>query len=411
MTLANSLANSSTSVGCTIARRMLPWRMLAAAIVMVTAVYDCHSANAQQEKEKTTLGQVSNSTAATPDPGKETWQTIVDNAVEFLRVSGQAENGSFSDQSGIGVTAVVTTGLLSVDVNPNDPLVADAIAFILKYQQPDGGIYEPSSKHQNYETCLSIMTLARANEGGRYDDVLANAEKYIKDRQWGQSLEAQPEDLEYGGAGYGSHSRPDLSNTSFLIEALRDLGRDETDPAMQRALTFVSRCQNFESEYNSAPFGALVDDGGFFYTAAAGGETKAEVLPNGGLRSYGSMTYAGLKSMIFAGVDRDDKRVQAAREYLSANYSVDQNPGMGSSGLFYYYHVMAKAFAALETQTFKSSDGVEHDWQAELLTQFKERQRDSGAWVNEDARWLEGDANLVTGYALLSLSHLKPNGN
>ena len=31
---------------------------------------------------------------------------------------------------------------------------------------------------------------------------------------------------DYGGAGYGKHSRPDLSNTSFLIDALRAVGNE-----------------------------------------------------------------------------------------------------------------------------------------------------------------------------------------
>ena len=59
-------------------------------------------------------------------------------------------------------------------------------------------------------------------------------------------------------------------------------------------------------------------------------------------RSYGSMTYAGLKSMVFAGLKPDDIRVQAATKWLRANYSLDENPGLGQAGLYYYYHLMAK---------------------------------------------------------------------
>ena len=37
-----------------------------------------------------------------------------------------------------------------------------------------------------------------------------------------------------------------------------------------------------------------------------------------------------------------------------------------------------------------------------------ERQNEDGSWVNKkNNRWLEADANLVTGYALLVLSHCK----
>ena len=35
---------------------------------------------------------------------------------------------------------------------------------------------------------------------------------------------------------------------------------------MQRALVFVSRCQNLETEHNTTPFAAKNPDGGFYYT-------------------------------------------------------------------------------------------------------------------------------------------------
>ena len=35
------------------------------------------------------------------------------------------------------------------------------------------------------------------------------------------------------------------------------------------------------------------------------------------------------------------------------------------------------------------------------------RQREDGSWVNEEKKWLEGDPNIVTAYALLALSYCK----
>ena len=113
---------------------------------------------------------------------------------------------------------------------------------------------------------------------------------------------------------------------------------------MKRALVFVSRCQNLESEHNTLAFAKKnPDDGGFIYTAAAGGQSPAGQTPNGGLRSYGSMTYAGLKSMIYAGVRADDPRVKAARKWIQQHYDLSSNPGMGQAGLYYYYQTVAKA--------------------------------------------------------------------
>ena len=117
------------------------------------------------------------------------------------------------------------------------------------------------------------------------------------------------------------------------------------------------------------------------------------------------MTYAGLKSMSNAGVDKNDKRVQAALKWLSKNYDLEQNPGMGDAGLYYYYHTFAKALDALGEDTFKDEKGVAHDWRKELIAELKSRQQADGSWINENSRWLEGDPNLVTGYALLALSY------
>ena len=50
------------------------------------------------------------------------------------------------------------------------------------------------------------------------------------------------------------------------------------------------------------------------------------------------MSYAGLLSFIYAEMDPQDSRVKAVKEWLSKHYTIDENPGMGPQGLFYYYH-------------------------------------------------------------------------
>ena len=177
---------------------------------------------------------------------------------------------------------------------------------------------------------------------------------------------------------------------------------------MKKALVFVSRCQNLESEHNTTAFAAKNPDGGFYYTPAAGGASMAGKTADGGLRSYGSMTYAGLKSMIYAGVGPDDPRVKAAIKWLASHYGLDENPGMGTAGLYYYYHTFAKALDATGANRFEDAAGKSHDWRAELIAAIAKRQQPDGSWVNENNRWLEGDANLVTGYALLALTYCRP---
>ena len=196
-----------------------------------------------------------------------------------------------------------------------------------------------------------------------------------------------------------------MSNTNFLIEALKETGNDADSEAIQRALVFVSRCQNLETEHNTTPFSTKVRDGGFYYTPAAGGTSQAGTTENGGLRSYGSMTYAGLKSLIYAGVGPDDPRVKSAYEWIQKNYKLDSNPGMGTSGLYYYYHTFAKALTAIGDDQIVDAAGNKHDWRAELIAELAARQQENGSWVNDDSRWLEGDPNLATGYALLALAY------
>ncbi len=346
--------------------------------------------------------------AIAQEPETAKYQRMVEKSVEYLKLRGQAEDGSFSASSGIGPTGLVVSGLLSVGVASTDPVVSKGLAYLEKFVQPDGGIYRPDSLHRNYDTCIAMVALSQANKSGRYTEIIEKSEKFVRGIQWDEGEEKDASDLFYGGAGYGSHSRPDLSNTAFLIDALKSLGAEDEDEAIQKALSFVSRCQNLETPANNSPYAAKVNDGGFYYTVAAGGESKAGNEENGGLRSYGSMTYAGLKSMIYAGVRKDDPRVKAAVDFLRKNYSLDANPGMGQQGLFYYYHTMAKALDALGEAEFVEASGAKHPWKKELRDKLAELQMADGSWVNPTTRWMEGDPNLVCGYALLALAHCQP---
>lgn len=336
------------------------------------------------------------------------YETTVAKATSFLLTKGRAADGSFTAASGPGVTALATTALLRHGVSPDDPRVASSLEYLRGFVRDDGGIYSPTSTHQNYETCLAILCFTAANRDHRYDELLKRAEAYVSGLQFDEGEQKDKSDTFYGGAGYGRSKRPDLSNTTFLVDALKAVGHGADSEAIQRALVFVSRCQNLESEHNTTPFPAKNPDGGFYYTPAAGGTSQAGPTENGGLRSYASMTYAGLKSMIYAGVGPEDQRVKAAVTWIRKHYDLESNPGMGTSGLYYYYHTFAKALEAMGQDKIADDAGVQHDWRAELIRELAKRQQPDGSWVNENDRWLEGDANLVTGYALLALSYCRP---
>jgi len=347
------------------------------------------------------------SQSAGVDAAKQ-YERMVSQAIEFFRTKAQAPDGSYSAAAGPGITALVATAILKHGRSADEPFIAKSLKYLETFIEADGGLNKAGSKYRNYETCLAILAFKEANKGGRYDALLKKADAFVKTEQWDEGEGKDKSDPNFGGAGYGSKSRPDLSNTSFLIEALKATGNNSDSEAIKRALVFVSRCQNLESDKNTTPFAAKNPDGGFYYTPAAGGESFAGKTAEGGLRSYGSMTYAGLKSMIYAGVGPDDPRVKAAVKWIQMNYDVRSNPGMGEAGLYYYLHMFAKALDAVGQAQIVDDKGVKHDWKSEVRTELAKAQRDDGAWVNKTSRWMEGDANLVTAYALLALAYCKP---
>ncbi|MFL5329632.1 MAG: prenyltransferase/squalene oxidase repeat-containing protein [Gemmataceae bacterium] len=338
-------------------------------------------------------------------------EMVMAKAIKYLK-SAQEANGGWSTQRSPGITGVVLTALLKSGVQPGDEVAEKGLKFVEGLVNEKAGHIagkDPKVQLQNYVTSVNVMALVEANRDKRYQAVIGNATEFLKNLQFDEGEGKTPKDDFYGGAGYDSKSRPDLSNTQFFLDALQAAGVPKDDPAVKRALIFVSRCQNFKSENNDRPWAGQINDGSFIYTPAAGGETKVDVK-DGSKVGYGSMTYAGIKSMIYCGVSKDDPRIQKAMEWISKHYSVDENPGMGPQGhqaLYYYYHTMAKSLATAGVNEITTPDGKKHNWRNDLVEALAKRQRPDGSWVNEADRWMEGDPNLVTAYALLALSYCK----
>jgi squalene-hopene/tetraprenyl-beta-curcumene cyclase len=350
-------------------------------------------------------------------PTKEEWQAVVDKATKFLTAE-QDDKGGWSADKNIGVTGVVVTGLLQTGASPDADPAARGLKFIESLINEKAGHVagaDPRVGLQNYVTSVNVMALVAARRDG-YKKAVGNAAEFLKKLQWDDGEGKTPDDDFFGGAGYDSKSRPDLSNTQFFLDALAAAGVSKDDDAMKKVQVFVSRCQNRKSEHNTLPWAGKINDGSFIYSAAGGGSTKTTDAPLDGakdpLPGYGSMTYAGVKSLIYAGVGKDDPRVKAALGWLRKNYTVDANAGMPpplkDRGLYYYYHTMAKTLDLLGEDEFADDKGAKHDWRTDLFRALQKRQKPDGSWANENDRWMEGDPALVTGYALMALSHCKP---
>ncbi|UCG32964.1 MAG: terpene cyclase/mutase family protein [Phycisphaerales bacterium] len=329
----------------------------------------------------------------------------------YLAATQRPDGGwELMGQSDPAITALATRCFIQAAAyGPEHPVVERGVEFILRYRQPDGGIYLPDAGLPNYYTSVCLATLARLDDP-KLEPVIAQAQQFLKGLQWDEQEDIDRANAWYGGAGYGRNKRPDLSNTQMMIEALRESGLPADDPTMQKAMTFVSRCQ-MNSASNDQAFARGADDGGFIYTPANGGESKAGYnTVEGGqkrLRSYGSMTYAGFKSMLYADVDREDERVKAAYEWIRSYYTLTSNPNMpkaqSKEGLYYYYHVFAKALRAWGEPTLTDAEGMTHDWREELCARLAGLQNRDGSWVNEADRWYESNPALVTSYALLAM--------
>ena len=347
-----------------------------------------------------------------PELAKQAGESI-DKAIAFFRTQQGAE-GSLAPKTAfeMGITAIGVSSMLETKrITVNDPMIVKAMGFMEKQVQPDGGIYPKDATGQhNYFTSVGLLAFVAADKDGKYKSVRDNAVKYLKGMQWGEdgsgNNKVGPDDVRYGGFGYDSKKRPDLSNSSFTVEALTKAGIAKDDPALQRAMVFLRRCQNYTGEGgNDKAQGAPEDmDGGFFYNPM---ETKAPAgnTPSGGLRSYASMTYAGLKSFIYAGLKKDDPRVKAAMTWISKHYDLKSNPGMDQSGLYYYYQVFSKALSAAEIDRLAAENGPPRDWRTDIVKQLISVQQPDGSWVNKDKRWMESDARLVTAYSLSALAN------
>lgn len=353
-----------------------------------------------------TVGVLAADAARAADPNPQAIRAVVDKAVAALK-SKQNDDGSFAPQlGGPGITALVAAALVRHGYGPDEPVVAKALKYLETFVQKDGGIY--SKGLANYTTCVALVAFKDANQGGKYDVLIANAAKYLKTLQ---NDPGDDSDTRFGGVGYSGKERPDLSNTQFFVEALLAAGVSKDDPAVKNALKFIGRCQNLPGETNDRPFARKTsadDRGGLTYNPADAEDPKNKNrTPAGGLRSAGTMTYAGLKSFLYAGLSKDDVRVKAAVDWIARHYTLDENPGAGQAGLYYYYHLFAKALDALGDAKFTDAKNIQHDWKRELFDALKKRQRADGTWINANRAFLEDAPELATAYALLALSYCK----
>lgn len=356
--------------------------------------------------------------AEVPLSNRHEAEAAADRATAWL-LANQHEDGHWSSPQWPALTGLAVWALSLSESTRDSDAVRRGVAYLLSTAHPDGAIFvKPDETRRggglsNYNTAIAMVALHLSGIG--------EARPYVlRARRFVAGAQHLGGDVYHGGFGYDAHTGrayADLSNTFIAIEGLRlteDLedfrtDGDRVDFDREAAAAFISSIQN-RRESNPAEWVSdhPEDAGGFAYRPD---DSRGLVrqTPDGkeSFRTFGSMTYAGMLSLIYADVDRNDPRVRSAFDWAVRNWTVEENMPAGQEGYYYFINVLSKAMATFGQDVFTRENGGEVHWRVDVLNELVRRQRidaaGKGFWVNDDNRYWEGDPVLVTAYALIAL--------
>jgi squalene-hopene/tetraprenyl-beta-curcumene cyclase len=330
---------------------------------------------------------------------------------------GMEMPGWSGPEPGITALCLTATAQLAAELGrPRPKWLDQGLDYLVSLQHADGSIQDHGLAV--YTTSVAIEALLAAGREADRPVIQAATDFLIAAQSDEGEGYRSDEDWYYGGVGYGGDERPDLSNTQYAVEMVARAGTPKDHPFFEKARIFLERCQN-HAEHQPVDWprqdgGRLIKgtDGGATYMP---GSSKAgEIRISQGVyqaRSYGSMTYALVKSYLFAGTPSDDPGVQAAVGWLATHFTVDTNPGFvrpeeGAQGLYYYYLAMSRTLSLLPADFgVRDSSGEPIEWRDALRGRLLAEQRTDGSWINDGSeRWWEGAPTLCTAYAVLALS-------
>jgi hypothetical protein len=339
-------------------------------------------------------------------------------------IAAQSDDGSWrSPTYGVfrdGLTLTPTV-LKAVTFGPDVPGAAEArhrgATFLVSRVRLDGTIDDGPTGlvYPVYFAAATLLALSRTNvEGAEHARACWLAQ--LRRRQLIEPLGWDPEDSAYGGWGYaaepsakhpesGRHAPDaDLSSTLFAVGALRVAGVTAGDPAIEKALRFACRCQNFAEAGGYDP---AFDDGGFFFSPTDPVRNKAGTVGSdrsgrARFHSYGSVTADGLRALLRCGLTLDHPRVLAARNWLKRHFSATTNPGQFEPireverDATYYYYAWSTAHAF---RTLGSEPARGFAWAEALSKELIRRQLDNGTWANKYTASKEDDPLVATSFA------------
>ncbi len=303
-------------------------------------------------------------------------QDSIDSGIDWLR-SVQYSNGSWSNET--ATTSLAVLAMLNAGYEDTDPIVQKGLNYLLSQLHADGSMGSQSSRY-TYRTGIGILPFV-ATHNPIYENTIRKMRDWLVGSQWDESCyygSVTSGHPYYGGFGYGSHTRPDLSNTQWALLGIkaadRELGEDSSSTYRKASDYFLVRCQR--------------SDGGSGYTPGQG--------------SIHTMTAASVWSYRLCGVAADDSRVTRGLDWLGRNYSLYSNDGWGRRSDTYYWLTFGKSLVMSHKDSLNG-----HDWFPDLSNYMMDKQTSSGgydgAWTIDG--WLNGraDYELNTAYAVLAM--------
>lgn len=383
-------------------------------------------------------GGVSSAAAPQDDVAKKLTDAF-DGAAGWI-VSQQDESGAWkSGPADKAVPSPAYTGMMVTALGGAPPslkakykgAVDKGIGYLISRINADGSVGEgPTGTFiKTYATGIALMAFASVERTDKVANAIRGAQAYMKQNQL-------KEGKDLGGIGYGDE-KPDgskttianLSTTGFASEGMHQSGLPQDDEFWKLVVKYVRKCQNNSETNNDPEFvaelkskGLVVgNDGSLYYSTVA--DPKAQkvgtkkVADKESIAGYGSMTYDGIKTYLYAGLKKDAPEVKAAVDWVRKNYSVEVHPGFPFDnskrehlrGIFHYYLVMSRALDALGENPFETFDGKKHDWAREIAEQLVKQVHENKMWKNENPAWFEGDPLLTTSYVLVTCNTLLKN--
>lgn len=343
-------------------------------------------------------------------------EEAVKNGLAWLD-SQQKKDGFFGHKQFPAMTGLVVWAYAMSDQREG-AVATKGVDWLKTKTHANGAIYHKpgllgGGGKATYNTAISMVAL---HLSGREDvrPLVLKARRFVASSQ---VLEGKTYS---GGFGYDQPGRKkyaDLSNTYIATEAMvitsdveehrTDENAAEVDKA--KVAEFVSSLQH-RKESNDASWVSEdpKNQGGFAYAPSK--KEKLSERQAKRFNAYGTMTYAGVLSLIYADVDRKDPRVRSALDWAGRHWSVAENPGRGSEGYYYFMNILAKCLNAYGENELKMADmETSIAWREEVIKKLVSLQREGKDgtvyWKNDNNRFWEGDPVLVTAYTLIALQY------